>query len=279
MTREALSSRGGAVRHAGTLLSTGEDALPDLLALLRAATGRRRGNDRQGPPGGPAPPAGCTGRCDPDRRSGAGRRAAASPWRAASGDKLAFLSGGSGATPLMAMLRHLATVDPHADVAWFHAARVPDEVLFAAELARLQVVDAEPLGVHHGEPGLSGLVRPSRPPFPPAPFRRDPGFRPPRGLLLRPGSPSWTRRELIHAAEGGRRDAFHTEAFGPSPSSVPVASAHENSDTEAAIHLLRVGERILQVRETRPSCRRPSGRASSFPADVARACAARAVSD
>jgi ferredoxin len=54
---------------------------------------------------------------------------------------------------------------------------------------------------------------------------------------------------LVHAAEGGRRDAFHTEAFGPLLSSVPVASAPENSDTDAAIHLLRVGERILQVRE------------------------------
>ena len=52
--------------------------------------------------------------------------------------RTAFVSGGSGATPLIAMLRHLATSEPAADIAWFHAAREPAEVLFSTELARLQ---------------------------------------------------------------------------------------------------------------------------------------------
>src|SRR4051794_26902111 len=54
------------------------------------------------------------------------------------GQPLAFVSGGSGATPWMAMLRHLAETAPGTDLAWFHAAHSPDEILFAAELTRLQ---------------------------------------------------------------------------------------------------------------------------------------------
>ena len=43
-----------------------------------------------------------------------------------SGHRLAFVSGGSGATPMMAMLRHLASVEPEVDVAWLHAAQSPE---------------------------------------------------------------------------------------------------------------------------------------------------------
>ena len=68
-------------------------------------------------------------------------------------DRLAFVSGGSGATPMIAMLRHLADTEPLADVAWFHAARAPAEVLFAAELAELQA----------RMPNLSVAVSVSRP--------------------------------------------------------------------------------------------------------------------
>lgn len=52
--------------------------------------------------------------------------------------RIAFISAGSGATPLMAMLRRLAREEPHADVVWLHMARAPDEVLFAPQLAALQ---------------------------------------------------------------------------------------------------------------------------------------------
>ncbi|MFY0104241.1 hypothetical protein ABTP95_20660, partial [Acinetobacter baumannii] len=43
-----------------------------------------------------------------------------------------------GASPLMAMLRHLAVTAPGTDVAWFHAARDEGELVFAHELTALQ---------------------------------------------------------------------------------------------------------------------------------------------
>ena len=137
-----------------------------------------------------------------------------------SGRGIAFLSGGSGATPLMAMLRHLARSEPGADVAWFHAARSPDEILFAAELARIQEI----------MPNLTASIAVSRP---------LPGWfglrgRPTRRLLS-VVVPDLASRDvfccgpaafmaevrLIHAAEGGRRETFHIEAFGPA---APVAA-------------------------------------------------------
>jgi ferredoxin-NADP reductase len=135
------------------------------------------------------------------------------------GRPLALVSGGSGATPLMSMLRRLAGTEPDADVAWFHAARSPDEILFAEELARLQAV----------MPNLSVSIAVSRP---------APGWFGLRGRmsrrLLSVAVPDLARRDtfccgpsafmeeakLIHAAEGGARDRFHTEAFGPA---IPVA--------------------------------------------------------
>jgi len=140
-------------------------------------------------------------------------------------DRLAFVSGGSGATPMMAMLRHLAETDPEADLAWFHAARDPAEVLFARELAELQA----------RMPNLAVAISVSR---------AAPGWFGYRGRVSRgrlaSALPDLGRRQvfccgpqgfmqevrLIHAAEGGARAQFHTESFGGvAPAAAPIAEA------------------------------------------------------
>jgi glycine betaine catabolism B len=162
-------------------------------------------------------------------------------------EKLAFVSGGSGATPLMAMLRHLAATDPNADVAWFHAARGVDEILFASDLARLQ----------EAMPNLTVSVAVSR---------AGPGWFGLRGRLSRRllsvAIPDVGRRDmfccgpaafmqeakLIYAAEGGPKESFHQEAFGPSVAQPQYEATGADPDYAAASYMLRVGERTLQVR-------------------------------
>jgi len=162
-------------------------------------------------------------------------------------EKIAFVSGGSGATPLMAMLRHLAANDPNADVAWFHAARSPDEVLFATELARLQEVMpnlAVSVTVSQASPGWFGLrgrlsrrlISVAIPDF----ARRDVFCCGPAAFM--------DEAKLVYVAEGGRKDAFHTEAFGPVALQTPSSPLSVDPDAEAASYQLRIGERILQVR-------------------------------
>jgi len=128
-------------------------------------------------------------------------------------DRIALVSAGSGASPLMAMLRHLAATAPDTDVHWLHAARAPRDVLFAGDLAELQA----------RMPKLKVAVLVSRP---------QPGWFGFSGRLGRRlvsvALPDYGRREvfccgpagfmeearLIHAAEGGARELFHVEHFG-----------------------------------------------------------------
>lgn len=128
-------------------------------------------------------------------------------------DRLAFVSGGSGATPMIAMLRHLAVVEPTADIVWFHAARDPDEVLFSAELAALQARMPNlsvTVCVSRAAPGWFGYRgRISRRVLSSAIFdfgRREVFCCGPQGFM--------TEVKLIHAAEGGDKTRFHTESFG-----------------------------------------------------------------
>ena len=51
--------------------------------------------------------------------------------------KYLFLSGGSGITPVMAMVRELADTCEPADVVFMHAARTPKDLVFRDELANL----------------------------------------------------------------------------------------------------------------------------------------------
>jgi ferredoxin-NADP reductase len=133
---------------------------------------------------------------------------------AEAGRPVALVSAGSGASPLMAMLRTLAVTAPETDIAWFHVARTPDEVLFGAEIEALQ----------RRMPRLSAAMAVTRP---------EPGWfgfrgRPTRRLLS-VAVPDFGRRDtyccgpdgfmqtlaLIHDAEGGDAGRFHIEHFGP----------------------------------------------------------------
>ncbi len=128
-------------------------------------------------------------------------------------DRVALVSAGSGASPLMAMLRHLAATAPDIDIHWLHAARTPGDVLFARELAALQVrmpLLKVAMLVSRPEPGWFGfsgrlgrrLVSVALPDF----GRREVFCCGPLGFM--------DEARLIHAAEGGAKDLFHVEHFG-----------------------------------------------------------------
>ena len=52
--------------------------------------------------------------------------------------KLLYLSAGSGVTPLMAMTRAAADLHAELDIVFVHSARTPKDIIFRAELARLE---------------------------------------------------------------------------------------------------------------------------------------------
>ncbi len=155
---------------------------------------------------------------------------------------IALVSAGSGASPLMAMLRHLAATAPDTDIAWFHAARDAGELVFGAELAELQ----------RRLPRLSVGVVLSRP---------APGWFGYRGRigrrLMSVAVPDFGRRRvwccgpdsfmqaarLIHAAEGGRPADFHIEHFA-APAAAPAVAA-DRSDGPAAT--VTFGDRSFPV--------------------------------
>ncbi|MDR5785344.1 hybrid-cluster NAD(P)-dependent oxidoreductase [Caballeronia sp. LP003] len=163
---------------------------------------------------------------------------------AANAAPLAFVSAGSGASPLMSMLRTLAHSQPDADVAWLHSARNAADILFADELAALQ----------SRMPNLKVSVWLSAP---------APGWFGLRGRIARGTlwavAPDFGRRTVyccgpagfmqgvrqIHAAEGARRAAFHIEHFGPVPVEV---SQHEVPSSPDAVHRATLGDKRFDVR-------------------------------
>lgn len=166
-------------------------------------------------------------------------------------DRIALISAGSGAAPLMGMLRHLAATAPDSDVAWLHAARGPADVLFAEELAALQgrmpnlrvaVTVSRPVPGWFGFTGRLGrrLVSVAVPDL----GRREAFCCGPAGFM--------EEARLIHAAEGGARDRFHIERFAAAS---PVASPPlpEVPDAGFAVMLgekrftARPGETLLQA--------------------------------
>ncbi|MGF6542120.1 flavin reductase family protein [Paraburkholderia youngii] len=164
---------------------------------------------------------------------------------ASNGAPLALVSAGSGASPLMSMLRTLAQCDPHADIAWLHAARRAEDILFADELAALQT----------RMPNLKVSVWLSAP---------APGWFGLRGRMTRGTlgamTPDFGRRTVyccgpaafmqnirqIHAAEGARRAAFHIEHFGPVVETPLAETATE--DAGGVIHHATLGNRRFDVR-------------------------------
>lgn len=167
-------------------------------------------------------------------------------------DKLALVSAGSGASPLMAMLRHLAATAPETDVHWLHAARTPRDILFARELAELQAQMSNlkvAMLASRPEPGWFGfagrlgrrLVSVALPDF----GRREVFCCGPTGFM--------DEARLIHAAEGGERALFHVEHFGavaavappPIPADVPAEGfAISLGDKQFTA---RPGETLLQA--------------------------------
>ena len=83
--------------------------------------------------------------------------------------KYLFLSGGSGITPVMAMVRELADTCEPVDVVFMHAARTPKDLVFREELAnlanrikglRLQFLP-EVISGEANWPGLTGRISPA----------------------------------------------------------------------------------------------------------------------
>ncbi|MDK8871292.1 hybrid-cluster NAD(P)-dependent oxidoreductase [Paracoccus sp. SSJ] len=159
-------------------------------------------------------------------------------------DRLAFVSGGSGATPMMAMLRHLAQTDPEADLAWFHAARNPAEILFARELAEMQGRMPNltvAVGVSQAAPGWFGYRgRVDRTRLATAIHdlgRREVFCCGPQGFMQ--------EVRLIHAAEGGVRTQFHTESFG---AAAPAAAPMIETAPDSPAFGLTVNGRAIGIR-------------------------------
>ncbi|CAN7712309.1 FAD-binding oxidoreductase [Caballeronia sp. LjRoot34] len=166
---------------------------------------------------------------------------------------LALVSAGSGASPLMSMLRTLARHAPDQDIAWFHAARRVEDILFADEIATLQA----------RMPRLQATVTLSLP---------GPGWFGLRGRasrrLIAAAMPDFFTREVyccgpasfmddirrIHAADGARHARFHVEHFGAVTVSTPPAD-REASDTDKSFDVTlgnkhftaRAGETVLMA--------------------------------
>jgi ferredoxin-NADP reductase len=163
---------------------------------------------------------------------------------------LAFVSAGSGASPLMSMLRTLALYQPLADVAWVHSARDAHDILFAVELTALQ----------RRMPNLRVMVTLSRP---------SPGWF---GLcgrftrrLIGAVVPDFSERDVyccgpvgfmdemrrIHAAEGARRAAFHVEHFAaPLPVLEPLPASGLGSLTNGPAGVSDTGFQARLGRKT-----------------------------
>jgi ferredoxin-NADP reductase len=157
---------------------------------------------------------------------------------------IALVSAGSGASPLMSMLRTLAVHRPTADVAWFHAARDIGDILFARELAALQA----------SMPNLKVSVALSAPAA---------GWFGLRGRVSRriisAAMPDFNLREVyccgpasfmdelrrIHAADGARHASFHTEHFAP----VELFPAEAPSEIDNGVtHQVTLGDKTFQTR-------------------------------
>lgn len=161
----------------------------------------------------------------------------------------ALVSGGSGITPMMSMLRWLADRGETVDVVFLHAARTPADVLFADELSVLDrqmpnlrivtVVADVPAGQSWA--GYRGVTdRRMMALMVPDFARREVFCCGPAGFMA--------AVERIFDAEGGERAHFHSESFGApkaaESSVVPAAVPDEVSAGEAGAVLTIDGRTI-----------------------------------
>jgi ferredoxin-NADP reductase len=153
-----------------------------------------------------------------------------------------FLTGGSGITPVMSMLRTLARRDQITDVVHIHSAPTESDVMFRAELAELQRAHA----------GYRVKVRATR-----TQGRLDLG-------LLDDDVPDWRTREvwacgpqgMLESAErvwadAGLADKLHLERFAVSKAAphgeggtVTFARAGKTVTADAATSLMDAGEKV-----------------------------------
>ena len=155
--------------------------------------------------------------------------------------KVIFLTGGSGITPVMSMLRTMKRRNQLRDVVHVHSAPSVGEVMFAAELAEL----------HRANPGYRLIVRATS-----AQGRLDPGrigtvvtdWRERRTWAC--GPPGLLDDAERHWAAAGLGDRLHTERFtapsapgGGSGGTVTFAGTGRSVTADGATSLLEAGER------------------------------------
>jgi ferredoxin-NADP reductase len=141
--------------------------------------------------------------------------------------KLLLVSGGSGVTPMMSMLRWLGDTATRADIVFINNVRTPADVIFEQELACLSVQ-------------LGNALKVAVVPSAHAPFRpwNGPMGRLERGLLLTL-APDFMERETFVCGPAPYMDAvrstllelgypmprFHQESFGAAPAAPEKAEA------------------------------------------------------
>ncbi|MEU6354934.1 hybrid-cluster NAD(P)-dependent oxidoreductase [Streptomyces sp. NPDC047072] len=128
--------------------------------------------------------------------------------------KYLFLSGGSGATPLMSMTRTLYDLAHPADVVFVHSARTPEDILFRRELD-LVAATAPTISVAHvcEKDGASGLWDGPRGRLTLDLLRRiAPDFREREVFTCGPGGYMAAVRDMLTMA-GADMDRYHEESF------------------------------------------------------------------
>lgn len=141
-------------------------------------------------------------------------------------EKLLLVSGGSGVTPMMSMLRWLSDTASPCDVVFLNFVRTPDDVIFSGELRQL--------AARMGERLRLGVI--------PSHVRAGHSWNGPTGrvadMLLRFYAPDFAEREVFVCGPGGfmdfvratlanaghPRERYHQESFGGPPGAPAVAS-------------------------------------------------------
>jgi ferredoxin-NADP reductase len=154
----------------------------------------------------------------------------------AASSKTLLLSGGSGATPCMAMVRDLARREALTDVVFVHAARSPRDVLFRRELEDLASRHAGLRVLFFLDDGGRRLAVEALHAAVPDLAERTTMLCGPTGMM-EALAPIWSAPGLAHR--------LHVERFGPSVRRSPVAAA---PSARVALTLLRSGRTVVTER-------------------------------
>lgn len=152
--------------------------------------------------------------------------------------KLLLISAGSGATPMISMLRWLEDRRENTNIVYLHVAHSPEDLLFRDELAGLSgvlpnlklnyLVTTAP----ESWPGPTGhLTRKTLKTMVPDLSDRE--------TFCCGPAPFMTATEAIFGAEGGDADRFHTETFGATEPAIVAPMAPIEAGTALTIALAR----------------------------------------